>query len=189
VRHAAVTVAVAWLFHCLYKMRRTPKIRAGWSKRQLAGRGGVWQLPLAKYTIQSKSKCSFTKPVFEHLLKKFSGPCLYVVLLSAVRWTLEVRESPFAILLHATVPLRSLSQLTAIPQPFPPYSSRIMRGFLTTNNCSVTIACEKWTVCHFDTLQIPSSGCDFFLVAWYYFVNTYCLVVTVAVKCEATLRI
>lgn len=164
VRHAAVTVAVAWLFHCLYKMRRTPKIRAGWSKRQFTGRAGVRRLSLAKYTIQSKSNCSFTQSVFEHLLKTFSGPCLYLVLLSAVRWSLEVRESAFALLLHAAVPLRSLSHLTAIPQTFSQYSSRIMRGFLTTTNCSVPIACEKWNVCHFDILQIPSSGCDFFPV-------------------------
>jgi len=61
VRHAAVAVALAWLFHCLYKMRRTTKIRAGWSKRQLTGRGGVRRLSLAKYTIQSENNCSLIR--------------------------------------------------------------------------------------------------------------------------------
>jgi len=70
VGHAAVAVAVTWLLHCLYTMRSTLKIRAGWSKRQLTGRGGVRQLSLAKYTIQSKGNYSpTTQPVFEHLLK------------------------------------------------------------------------------------------------------------------------
>jgi hypothetical protein len=165
-------------------MRRIPKIRAGWNKRQRTGRAGVRRLSLAKYTIQIKSNCSFTQSVFEHLLKKFCGPCLYVVLLSAVRGTLEVRESPFAFLLHATVPLRSLSQLIAIPQPFPPY-----RGLLPTNSCSVPTACGSGRFVTLTPSRLPQEVVIFFLVTCYCFVNTYCLVITVAVECEATLRI